>query len=294
MRLGAKLGVYLAVVMSMVFWSLSFIWYRDANAYYGPITLVLLRLVVSSGLLFALMLLTGRLVRMARADVGWFMLLAFFEPFLYFMGESNGMTLISSTLAAVLISLAPLLSPIAERIFFGRRIGVLSVVGLVVSVLGVGVVVLHQGEGRMEADPYGVLLMLVAVLATAGYSVTVARLTARYDVFTIITYQNSIGALYFVPVFLLSELDGFMRVGITLQSAVPIVKLGVFASTFAFVLYTYAIKHLGITRASSFTNAIPVLTAILAYFMLGERLTPVMVLGIGVVMLGLFLSQRTG
>lgn len=292
MKLGARFGVYVAVLMSMVFWSMSFVWYRPANEFYGPITLVLLRLIVSSLFLFAFSAIVRRLQRVQRADLGWFMLLAFFEPFMYFIGESIGMTMISSTLAAVLISLAPLLSPVVERVFFGRRIPALSIVGLCVSVLGVAIVVFHNGIGRMEANPYGVLLELLAVLATAGYSATVTKLTQRYNVFCIITYQNTLGALYFVPLFLLFEREAFM--GFTLQSMIPIVKLGIFASSFAFMLYTYSIKHLGITRASSFTNAIPVLTAIFAYFMLGEQLTPVMAVGIGVVVLGLFMSQRTG
>lgn len=292
MKLGAKFGVYVAVMMSMVFWSMSFVWYRPANEFYGPITLVLLRLIVSSLFLFAFSAIVRRLQRVQLADWGWFMLLAFFEPFMYFIGESIGMTMISSTLAAVLISLAPLLSPVVERVFFGRRIPALSIVGLCVSVLGVAIVVFHNGIGRMEANPYGVLLELLAVLATAGYSATVTKLTQRYNVFCIITYQNTLGALYFVPLFLLFEREAFM--GFTLQSMIPIVKLGIFASSFAFMLYTYSIKHLGITRASSFTNAIPVLTAIFAYFMLGEQLTLVMAVGIGVVVLGLFMSQRTG
>lgn len=284
--------VYIAVILSMVFWSMSFIWYRPANAFYGPITLVLLRLIVSSLFLFAASAVLRRLIRPRGADWGWFMLLAFFEPFMYFIGESIGMTMISSTLAAVLISLSPLLSPPLERIFFGRRIPMLSVVGLCVSVLGVGIVVFHKGIGQMDANPYGVLLMMVAVLATAGYSVTVTKLTERYNVLCIITYQNTFGALYFLPLFLIFEADSFM--GITVQSMIPIVKLGIFASSFAFMLYTYSLKHLGITRASSFTNVIPVLTAVFAYFMLNEELTPIKMLGIGVVVLGLFLSQHTG
>lgn len=289
---GQKWKVYSAVMLSMVFWSMSFIWYRPANEFYGPITLVLMRLIVSSLFLFTFSAIIRKLEWVQRGDWRWFMLLAFFEPFMYFIGESIGMTMISSTLAAVLISLSPLLSPVAERLFFGRRIPVLSIVGLCVSVLGVAIVVFHNGIGHMDANPYGVLLMLVAVVATAGYSVTVTKLTQRYSVFSIISYQNTLGALYFVPLFLIFEREAFM--GVTLQSIVPIVKLGIFASSFAFLLYTYSLKHLGITRASSFTNAIPVLTAVFAYFILNEEITLIMMLGIGVVVFGLFLSQRTG
>lgn len=283
--------VYVAVVMSMVFWALSFIWFKDANRFYGPITLVQLRLVVSSIFLLIITSIMGKLVRVQRADFKIFMLLAFFEPFMYFIGESNGMTMISSTLAAVIISISPLLVPIGDRYILGKRITAPTLAGIFVSVLGVSVVIFHNGFRHVEANPYGVLLMLLAVFSTFGYSITVGKLTDKYHVFTILTYQNTLGMLYFLPLFFIFEFRDFQQVGITLASAVPILKLGIFASTFAFLLYTYSIKHLGVTRACSFSNAIPVLTAIFAYFMLGEALTLVKMIGIAIVVLGLFLSQ---
>lgn len=289
-----KVWVYVAVVMSMVFWSLSFIWYKDAYMFYGPLTLVQLRLVVSSVFLLVVTGIMRKLTRIKRGDIKLFLLLAFFEPFMYFIGESYGMTMISSTLASVLISIAPLLVPIGDYYFFGKRVTVASFAGIVVSVLGVCVVIFHQGFSNIEANPFGILLMLVAVASTLGYSITVGKLTESYNVFTIITYQNTLGALYFVPLFLIFELDAFLAVGITAQSIAPVLKMGIFASTFAFLLYTYSIKHLGITRACSFTNAIPVLTAISAYFMLGEQMGAVKLIGVAIVVLGLFLSQRGG
>lgn len=289
---GKKFWVYVAVVMSMVFWSLSFIWYKDAYQFYGPITLVQLRLIVSSLFLIVVTGLMGKLTKVKRGDVKIFMLLAFFEPFMYFVGESYGMTMISSTLASVLISIAPLLCPIGDYYFFGKRISVMSFAGIFVSVLGVCVVIFHNGFQAVDANPYGILLMMVAVLSTLGYSITVGKLTSKYNVFTIITYQNTIGAIYFIPLFLIFEYDSFIQVGITAQSIVPILKLGIFASTFAFLLYTFAIKHMGITRACSFTNAIPVLTAIFAYFMLDEELSTMKIVGIAIVVVGLFLSQN--
>lgn len=287
-----KFWVYVAVVMSMVFWSLSFIWYKDAYAFYGPITLVQLRLIVSSIFLFVVTGLMRKLTRVKAEDVKVFFLLAFFEPFMYFIGESYGMTMISSTLASVIISIAPLLVPIGDYYFFGKKISVMSFMGIFVSVLGVCVVIFHNGFQHVEANPKGVLLMMVAVVSTFGYSVSVGKLASKYNVFTIITYQNTLGALFFVPLFLLFEFHDFMQVGITSQSIVPILKLGIFASSFAFLLYTYAIKYMGITRACSFTNAIPVLTAVFAYFLLGEELTIMKSVGIAIVVVGLFLSQN--
>lgn len=287
-----SLKVYVAVSVAMVFWSLSFIWYKEVFEFYKPISLVLGRLLISTGFLYITVgLIMGKLTKVRLSDFKYFMLLAFFEPFLYFMGESFGMTMVSSTLAAVIVSTIPLFSPLAEFYIYKTRVSLMNFVGIVVSIVGVGMVIFHQGFGNLEANPIGIVLMFLAVLAALGYSLTLRKLTSTYNVFTIITYQNTLAVIYFLPLFFIFEYSHFMSVGVTLKSLMPLIKLGIFASTFAFLLFTYSVKHLGVTKANSFANAIPVLTAIFAYFILGETLGMVKIMGIAIVVFGLFLSQ---
>ncbi|HSA04284.1 MAG TPA: DMT family transporter [Tenuifilaceae bacterium] len=281
--------IYVAVVMAMMFWSLTFIWYKDVL--YKPLTLVTLRLAISSALLFVVTGIIGKLVKVNKADIKYFLLLAFFEPFLYFVGEAYGMTMVSSTLAAVIICTIPLFSPLGEFYLYKQRITLMNFLGILVSVVGVGIVIFHKGFEKVDANPYGVLLMLLAVVAALGYSLTLRKLTCKYNVFTIITYQNTLGTLYFLPLFLIFEFNHFMSVGVSVKLMIPIIELAVFGSTIAFLLFTYSVKHLGVTSANAFTNAIPVLTAIFAYFLRDEILTPIKMVGIAVVVSGLFLSQ---
>ena len=108
-----SIGIYAATVLAMVFWSLSFIWYKEVFQFYKPITLVVGRLSISAIFLFITVgLIMRKLTKIKASDLKYFLLLAFFEPFLYFMGESFGMTMVSSTLAAVIISTIPLFSPL--------------------------------------------------------------------------------------------------------------------------------------------------------------------------------------
>lgn len=283
--------IYVAVVMAMFFWSLTFIWYKDVFEFYKPLTLVTLRLSISSAILFVTTAIIGKLVRINRSDIKYFMLLAFFEPFMYFVGETYGMTMVSATLAAVIISIIPLFSPIGEYYFYKQRITLMNFMGILVSVVGVSIVIFHKGFEQIDANPYGVLLMLLAVVSALGYSLTLRKLTSKYNVFSIITYQNTLGTLYFLPLFLVFELNHFISVGVSIKSMIPILELAIFGSTIAFLLFTYSVKHLGVTSANSFTNAIPVLTAIFAYFLIGETITMVKMVGIAVVVMGLFLSQ---
>jgi drug/metabolite transporter (DMT)-like permease len=67
--------------------------------------------------------------------------------------------------------------------------------------------------------------------------------------------------------------------------------LAILASSLAFMLFTYGIKELGIVKANTISNSIPVFTTIFAYFLLDEQLTIINGLGIIIVLTGLLLSQ---
>ena len=285
------LSVYLSAILAMVIWSLSFIWYKEVLTLYKPISLVIMRLIISSILLFAVTASLGRLDVIQKKDIKTFLLLSFLSPFLYFLGESFGVSLIPTTLAAVIIATIPLFSPIGAYYYLKERISLMNFLGIVVSVVGVALVIFHQGFNMSDVNPYGIVFMAIAVIAALGYSLIIKKMTDRYNVFSIVAYQNLIGIFYFLPLFFWLEYNHFVSVTPTWEVVIPLLNLGVFASTFAFIFFTYSIKNLGISRANIFTNAIPVLTAIFAYFMLGESITPLKVIGIMVVVFGLFLSQ---
>ena len=101
-----------------------------------------------------------------------------------------------------------------------------------------------------------------------GYSAVIKTLTSRYNVFTITTYQNTIGALFFLPLFVFFEGDHFMIAPISGRAIMLVLLMSVFASTLAFLLFSYSIRGLGINKATVFNNAIPVITTILAIIIL--------------------------
>ena len=70
-----------------------------------------------------------------------------------------------------------------------------------------------------------------------------------------------------------------------------LLMLAVFASSGAYLLYIIVIREIGITRANIFTNLIPLITAVLSYYILNEVFELKKVLGIIVVLAGVFISQ---
>lgn len=285
--------VYLGISFSMICWAFSFVWYKLALEYMQPLTLVLFRLMISSVFLFPFAFMLGKLQKIKRSDYRIFLLLAFFEPLLYFLGEVNGVQRVSSTLAAVIISTIPLFSPFVAWLFSGDRISPLNFAGIVISVAGVALVVDHPGFS-WSGSITGILLLLLAVASALGYSVVIARISKRYNSITITAVQNLIGVVYFLPLFFQFEYADFHQVNFTPDLIRPLVYLSVFASSLAFVTFVYGVQKLGITRSNIFVNLIPVFTAVFAWFILKDPLYLSNMLGILIVVAGLFLSQSGG
>ncbi len=279
-----------AALLSMIFWSFSFVWIKIVYEAYGPLTTVLFRLLISSGLMLIFTILSRKLQKIQPGDLKFFLLLAFFEPFLYFMGESYGLKYVSSTVASVIVATIPLFSPVAAWYFYKEKLSRTNLYGLIITFLGVSLVVL-DASFKFTASPLGVSLEFLAVMGAIGYASVLKGISHRYNTFTIITYQNLIGAAFFLPFWLSFEMKDFSQVPFHAEAFWAIIKLAIFASTFAFMLFTYSVRNLGINKSNIFINVIPVFVAVIAYIVLGDQLNFHQMVGIAIVISGLFLAQ---
>lgn len=286
----ADLKVFVILTLSMVFWAFSFVWIKIAYEVFLPLTTVTLRLVLSSAMMLTLFKIMGKLQPVQPADRKWFVLLAFFEPFMYFMGESFGLQVVSSTLGSVIVSTIPLFTPITAWLFLKERLSVVNIIGIMVSFVGVAVMVVER-DFSLAAPAYGIALMFLAVAAALGYAIVLKHLSAKYNPFSIIAWQNFIGIFMFLPFFFTFEWQSFVSTPVTMRAAMAVLQLTVFASSLAFVFFTYGVQRIGVSRSNVFTNTIPVFTAVFAYWLLDEPMSLNKWLGIAIVIFGLSVTQ---
>jgi drug/metabolite transporter (DMT)-like permease len=288
-----KFRTYGAVVLAMVFWSLSFIWFKVANEVYRPITIVFIRLVISVILLTTYLVLTKKFMKIRKEDRKLFFMLALFEPFFYFLGESFGLTYVSSTVCSVIISTIPVIATIGAWLFFKERLKLINYAGIIVSFLGILVFILNK-DGSLSFNIKGLALLSFAVVSAVGYNLTLSRLVGHYSPVYIVNVQNVLGALLFMPVFLIFDLKTFINAPHSFETFKPIIELAVFASCGAFILFAYSVRNMGITKANVFSNCIPIFTALFSFLIMGEKLTFQNITGMAIVVAGLFLSQMGG
>jgi drug/metabolite transporter (DMT)-like permease len=275
------------------FWSFSFIWFKIAYQAYQPITVVIIRLSISAALIFVIALFLKRLQKPTKKDFKLIILMAFFEPFIYFLGESYGLIYVSPTVAAVIVATIPLITPIAAWYFLREKITWINLAGMLLSFIGVAIVVLNKSF-QFVASPLGIGLEFIAVFAAIAYAIVLRSIASRYNTLTIIAYQNMIGIVLFLPIWFIVDFKDFIATPYHAKAFQAIILLALFSSTLAFVFFTQSIRQLGVNRSNTFINLIPVFVAVLSFFILKEYLTFQKIVGISIVVAGLFLSQAKG
>lgn len=288
-----RFRIYGAVILAMIFWSFSFIWFKMANEYYRPITIVFFRLMFAVIILTSYLTITRKFVRIRKEDRKLFFLLAFFEPFIYFLGESFGLTYVSSTTGSVIISTIPVFAVIGAWLIFRERLGWINYAGIILSFAGILIFILKL-DGTLSFNYKGLLLLGLAVIAAVGYNLTLGKLAGGYNPVYIVNVQNIIGSILFLPVFLALDLRSFVGLSHTIHTVLPVVELSIFASCGAFILFAFAVRHMGVSKAVVFTNCVPILTAVFAFMLVGDRLSLQNLIGMTIVIAGLFLSQANG
>lgn len=285
-----KAKVHIAALFSMLFWGFSFIWTKIVLEQFPPITTIFFRLIISFVFLFGLMLISNKLERIRKEDIWLFLLSSFFNPFLYFIGENFGLDRVSASISAFIIATIPVFTPFVAYKIFGERLSKLNILGLVFAFIGILLIIVNPNL-TFNASFSGVALLMLAVAAAVIYSVFLKKLAYKYRPITIIGWQNLIGTMYFLPLFLYFDFETIITINPSIRVITAIVMLGIFASSLAFVLFTYVIKNIGISKGNIYTNLVPVFASLAAFFVLGEQFTALKTAGMLIIIFGVILSE---
>lgn len=286
--------VYIVSTFAITLWGISYIWTDKLIALNIPVFyFVFVRILLAGVMLFLLNAAAGRIKRIHKKDLPKFLLLAFFEPFIYFICESYGLKETGSpTLSAMIIATIPIFSVGAGMIFFKEKVNMVNIAGILMSLVGIIMVVMSKGE-LGENFILGIILLLIAVISEVGHASVTKSLSGNYSSQIIVMYQFLIGSVYLFPLFLFKGLDDFSPAYMKMDVWYPIICLSVLCSSLAFSLWVSTIKSLGVAKSSIFSALIPVAAAIVAWILGHEELNARQFAGIAISTVGVILSQYT-
>ena len=282
---------YIGISFSMLFWGFSFVWTKQLlNAGFPVFTIVFFRLLIASIIFVSLFKIQGKLEKIRKGDFKKFLCLAFFEPFLYFIGEDFGLKFSSASFASVIIAQIPIIVSVTMHFIEKEPLSWKLLVGIIISIIGIAIMTVGI-DSCMSFSMQGFCWLLLALVAAGGYSVMLSRLVQDYSPITVTTYQNMLAIPFYLPFVCVFDLHQWGTIHWSFQSLLSLVCLAVFCSAGAYMLYSFAAKKIGITKTTVFTNAIPIVTIIIAALLGQESFTFQKFAGIILVVIGVIFSQ---
>ena len=295
----------IALVVSMLIWSVSGIAIKHALVVLPPLTMIVMRFVPS----VLLMLLVGVvrrkhslfcLQKMDLKDLPLFLIAGFCQPFLYYLLETFTYDALNSpTIAETLLSTSPLLSPLFAAIMLHERVTKFNILGILVSTAGVFVLTLAGSSGYSIGNYWGILLAFAAVSAAVIDSVMMRKAPVKYSALSFVFYTQLISLMFFIPLWFVKEgPQEIYNLQFTIDKSQLYIALGcvgyltVFASVTAFILFCYALRKIGVTQANAFNNIRPAFTALWMFLFFGEQLPAAKWIGMILIIFGLFVCQK--
>ncbi|HSO60581.1 MAG TPA: EamA family transporter [Desulfobacterales bacterium] len=272
-----RLG-YLYVVAAATFWASAasaskFLF----NSGVTPFQLVQLRITTAAGVLFLWLFFRHRkLLRIARRDIGYFLLLGTFGMAAINITYLYAISKLNVAAALVLEYLAPVIIALYTVLFQHERLSLWTVAAMAATTVGCTLVVGAYNLDVLQLNLMGILSGLGAAAAFAWWSVYGEYGMRRYNPWTVLFYALLVAAIEWN--LLHPPLEAFLH-PYPLAAWGWIFYIGVGGAILPFGFYYEGVNRIRSTRASITSTLEPIMAGVFSFVFLGEVMAPLQILG---------------
>jgi len=264
---------------------------KGAVAEIAPLVFAFYRFMLASSVFIGIMILRKSYFPFEKKDL---LLLLSLSILIYPVNQTFFLIGISYTLpthAALLYATTPVWIYLLSIIRKEERASTGKTIGIIIALAGVLAFFAEKGISLKWDYFFGNILVMIAVWAWAAYSVLGRPLVKRRGAFTVTASASVIGAAIYFPLGLYLAIGfNYSHVGMVGWSGIA--YTAILTSVIAYTLWYWGIKHFSPTRVAVFMNLQPVVAAVLAYFILSERLSAGSVISGLIILAGVFITQR--
>lgn len=199
-----------------------------------------------------------------------------------------GVQLTTATIAQTLYSTVPIIAGILSFLILKEKIGGGKIIGIGAGFIGALFLVFLPVIGTpsvFNGDLKGNLLIVLAILSFSFYTVLSKPLQKKYSPIFLTTCFMLVSAI--VSFFLsLSDFDKAWWTNVSWIGVSSLLYLSIFGTVAHYIFYQYAIKHGTPLIASTILYLQPIIAFIIAFVLLGERITGGFIIGAIIILLG--------
>ena len=286
----------LKATFTVFIWGTSFVATKIALRYVSPVTVVWLRFATGMFVLACAVFLRKQFQWVSWKDALYFLLLGFLGITFHQWLQSNGLVTSQATTTAWIVATTPIFIALLGWVALKEKLSGNQVAGVLLAAIGVILVVSKGRLGTLFQGQFGSpgdYLIMISSVNWAVFTVLSRRGLKTFPPALMMLYVMLFGWLFVSILF-------FAGPGLVEIHSLPwqgwlatVVVLGVFSSGIAYIFWYDALSVLPVAQTGAFVYLEPFVTAIVAAFLLNERLGLVGFMGGLTILAGIWLVNRT-
>lgn len=193
--------------------------------------------------------------------------------------------------AALIITTIPIFTIFAAQIFLKERVGLRLFLATTTAFLGLVIIlgppIVNLGLNHL----FGGIFLILAALFWVGYEILSKELFKKYPPQVITFYSFLIGSLSFLPFFIWELFSSPWIFNLNSQGIIGILYGAIFSSTIAYFAWQWGLSKIPASEASFFFYLDPISGVLISMALLGEKITPLFILGAIFIAASLLLAE---
>ncbi|MEH7493345.1 DMT family transporter [Neobacillus niacini] len=268
-----------------IIWGLNFVIMKLGNDAFPPVLFAAYRFLLGAIVLFGLTWFK-KIPLPGKRELKWYILCGLLQTTYFNIAIQISLNYINAGLTAVLTYSMPLfLSLLAHYFIPGEKLTVSKTGGILVGIFGLFLAMdIHFGE-----NVWAPILALSSAVTWALSSLIFKKKLQGCDTIQFTTWQMAAGA---IGLFLYSLSFEHGESHWSLMAVVYLLYSGILASALAFVIWSYILSKLEASKASISLLIVPVVGTLSGFLFLKEDLNAITILGIILVLSGVWLVNN--
>jgi drug/metabolite transporter (DMT)-like permease len=282
-------------LFAVLVWGASFVAIKIVLKYVPPITLVWMRFAVGVVILGAAVGLRHQFSLPKPKDWLYFALLGFVGITFHQWLQSTGLVTSQATTTGWIVASMPIFIAILGWLVLKEKLNWLQTLGIILAAFGVLLVVTHGNLGSLVSGKFGTpgdILILISAPNWAVFTILSRRGLKTYPAALMMFYVMAFGWMFSSVLFVAGR--GWESIhNIATDGWIALGFLGILCSGVAYIFWYDALKVLPVAQVGTYLYIEPVVTVIVSFLLLNEKITLAGILGGVVILLGVWLVNQS-
>ena len=286
----------LLIILSAI-WGSAFFAIKVGLNDFSPTGVASLRLIIASIFLLLLFYVQKKKIIFSKEVIFLLVIIGIIGNFIPFFLISWAEQFIPSSTAGMLMAIGPIITLVMSHFLTkNEKFSLMKIVSITIGLVGVFFIFnINSFDNLLSNTPIEIYAKLLVILAAFGYmfsNIIAYEKLSNIDSFSITTFATTFGAIFSLPFFIYDVGINNFEYNFNYKSAYAIIYLGIFPTAIAFQFRYYITKTSGPVFLSYVAYLIPVFAVIWGYILLSEKISINSLIGIFLILLGVYLGQN--